>query len=69
MYELVPVGGIVIFDDIYSHADVERFWRDFRLDYKLPEVVHPIDKISAWFMKIKEVVLDPKRKRGKGHLV
>ena len=67
LYELVPVGGIVIFDDMYSHPDVKRFWHDFTSDYKLPEMVHPIDKNSAWFMKIKPVVLDPKRKRGKPH--
>ena len=63
LYEYVPVGGVVIFDDIISHADVQKFWNDFTNDYSLPEKIHPIDHASGWFTKIKPVVLDPKLKR------
>ena len=32
LYELVPVGGIVIFDDYYDHPEVRSFWGSFRRD-------------------------------------
>ena len=29
LYDLVPVGGFVIFDDIRSHPPVAQAWKDF----------------------------------------
>lgn len=37
MYEDVPVGGIVIFDDFFSHPQVKQFWIDFKSDHGLRE--------------------------------
>ena len=42
-YEKVPVGGIVIFDDVFSHAAVMRAWVDFKGDQGLPETLNRID--------------------------
>ena len=61
MYERVPVGGIVIFDDVMSHRNVMQFWNDFVRAYDMPEKLSRIDKHSAWFMKQQEVKLDPAR--------
>ena len=58
LYSLVPVGGIVIFDDILSHKGVQDFWRDFTHDYSMNEVLHAIDDHSAWFRKERAVELD-----------
>ena len=37
------VGGIVIFDDVFSHAAVMRAWLDFKSDQGLPETLNRID--------------------------
>jgi len=58
LYENVPVGGIVIFDDVQSHPNVMRLWRDFKAEQGLPEELVPIDMHSAWFRKTKQVQLD-----------
>ena len=58
MYESVPVGGIIIFDDVMSHTSVMRFWKDFKKEQGLEEDLNRIDKHSAWFRKVKDVVLD-----------
>ena len=62
MYENVPVGGIVIFDDIMSHPSVMRFWKDFKKDQDLPEDLVQIDDHSAWFRKIKAFKVDLSKK-------
>ena len=61
MYERVPVGGVVIFDDIMSHPNVMRFWKDFVGAYNLSEELIRIDKHSTWFVKQREVRLDQSR--------
>lgn len=58
LYPFVPVGGIVIFDDILSHAPVQEFWSDFTRDYSVKETLHAIDDHSAWFRKERAVALD-----------
>jgi hypothetical protein len=63
LYPLVSIGGIVIFDDVMSHAPVMRFWKDFQKDYALTETLNRIDVHSAWFRKARGVTLDPARKR------
>ncbi len=65
LYEAVPIGGAVIFDDIFSHAEVKKFWHDFSTDYKLSEKLIQIDLHSAWFVKTKNVTIDFNLKRSK----
>jgi len=50
-YEKVPVGGIIIFDDVMSHPSVMRAWKDFKQDQGLTEDLNRIDQHSAWFRK------------------
>lgn len=70
MYESVPVGGIIIFDDVMSHVSVMRFWKDFKKEQGLGEDLNRIDTHSAWFRKENDVVLDwkyfraPQKERG-----
>ena len=65
MYENVPVGGIVIFDDVYhhNHREVMQCWKDFKSDQGLPEDLVQIDSGSAWFRKRKMIQLDHPKKR------
>ncbi|EEC43105.1 macrocin o-methyltransferase domain-containing protein [Phaeodactylum tricornutum CCAP 1055/1] len=58
MYDKVPVGGYVIFDDVMSHRNVMRFWNDFKKEQGLPEDLNRIDDHSAWFRKEKNVKID-----------
>lgn len=58
LYENVPVGGIIIFDDVMSHEPVMRFWLDFKKEQGLPEELNRIDTHSAWFRKEKEIQID-----------
>lgn len=58
LYEKVPVGGFVIFDDILSHPDVMRFWLDFHKEQGLTEVLNPIDVHATWFRKEKKIKID-----------
>lgn len=51
LYEFVPVGGIIIFDDVMSHASVARFWNEFKEEQGLSEDLIRIDRHSAWFRK------------------
>ena len=63
MYESVPVGGIVIFDDIFSHESVKRCWSDFKTDHGLTEDLNRIDVHAAWFRKEIDVKIDMSRMR------
>jgi len=63
MYGKVPVGGIVIFDDVMSHKAVMRCWLDFKADHGLPEELNRIDVHSAWFRKTKDVTIDMSKMR------
>ena len=59
LYERIPVGGIIIFDDVLSHKDVMQFWTDFKQEQNIGvENLVRIDRHSAWFRKPKDVVLD-----------
>ena len=68
LYDFVPVGGIVIFDDILDHPDVKAFWRDFKADYGLTEEVFSAigdgPGGTAWFRKERLVTLDWRKQRG-----
>ena len=61
LYERVPVGGYVIFDDIMSHPAVMRFWNDFRADQGVVETLVRIDAHSAYFRKTRAVTVDMTR--------
>jgi hypothetical protein len=58
LYEKVPVGGIIIFDDVFSNGSVMRCWWDFKNEQGLPENLNRIDRHSAWFRKEKAVKLN-----------
>ena len=58
MYESVPVGGIVIFDVVSTHKDVQRFWTDFKHEQGLNEGLVPIDGNSKWFRKERAFTID-----------
>ena len=60
LYDLVPVGGVVIFDD-YTHTEAREAWDDFRKDQGFSESVTKIelpDRNGGWFVKTVEVVVD-----------
>ena len=58
LYELVPVGGFVIFDDIRSHPAVMQMWLDFQADQHVTEELTTIDIHSAYFRKKRDVKVD-----------
>jgi len=58
LYEFVPVGGFVIFDDIRSHPAVQRFWSDFKREQNIPEDFIVVDANCGYFRKTKDVKLD-----------
>lgn len=51
LYEKVPIGGIVILDDVYNHPPVMQFWEDFKNDQGIVETLYRIDGGGAWFRK------------------
>lgn len=63
LYPLVSVGGVIIFDDVMSHASVMKFWNDFKKDYKLDIKLNRIDVHSAWFIKDGDIVLNESLRR------
>lgn len=58
LYELVPIGGCVIFDDIMSHAAVQQCWADFQKDHGFTEKLVPVDRHAAYFMKTRDFKVD-----------
>ena len=58
LFPFVPVGGIVIFDDVFSHHAVMEFWNDFKKDQGVDSELVQIDRHSGWFRKEREVKLD-----------
>lgn len=58
LYPHVPVGGIIIFDDVMSHSSVEECWKDFKRDYQLSEELIQIDNQGAWFRKAKQITIN-----------
>lgn len=62
MYEDIPIGGIVIFDDVMSHPPVKQFWIDFKSEQNLPEDLNRIDTHSAWFRKRVHTKIDQSKK-------
>ena len=66
LYEKVPVGGIVIFDDVFSHPSVLQFWLDFKQDQGLTEKFNRVDRHAGWFRKERAVLLDRTKVRPLG---
>jgi len=58
LYELVPIGGIVIFDDWVSHVAIRAFWSDFCADYKIDERMNKVDQGISWFRKSRQIQID-----------
>ena len=63
LYNFVPVGGYVIFDDLFSLPDVGRVWREFRQDQNLTERIIRIDRHSGYFKKTRMVPVNFKKMR------
>lgn len=65
MYNNVPVGGIIIFDDVFhrQYKEVMQCWMDFKKDQGIPEDLVQIDEGSGWFRKRKKVEIDQSKKR------
>jgi len=61
LYERVPIGGYVIFDDVMSHRAVMRFWNDFKADQGVVETLVQIDEHSAYFRKTRAVTVNMTR--------
>ena len=70
LFDLVPVGGVVIFDDLLDHPEVKAFARDWAADYGVrEEFFSAIGKGpggTAWFRKTQQVTVDWSKKRGDG---
>ena len=70
LFDLVPVGGVVIFDDLLDHPEVKAFARDWVADYGVrEEFFSAIGKGpggTAWFRKTQQVTVDWSKKRGDG---
>lgn len=64
MWDFVPVGGYVIFDDFSgksaqrSMAQLYRCWQDFRRAHGLTEELLAIDWSSSFFRKRTDVKVD-----------
>ena len=63
LYERVPVGGYIIWDDILTHKKVKRFWADFKREQGLPEEMVRIDSDASYFRKTKDIKVDWKHFR------
>ena len=64
-WDLVPAGGIFIFDDGY-HPEVQRFWRDFCADQMVDNTIMQLIDANggAWFVKPKNKArVDKSKKR------
>ena len=57
-YESVPVGGIIIFDDLYDHVSVQQFWKDFQKDQGVDETMNRIGPGAGWFRKRKQITIN-----------
>ena len=58
LYEFVPIGGYVIFDDVRLMPRITQFWADFQQDQAFTEELVAIDAFSAYFRKTKKVTID-----------
>jgi len=58
LYEFVPVGGYVIFDDVMTHPGATKAWLEFQSTQRLQEELIQIDSESAYFQKLQEIQVD-----------
>jgi hypothetical protein len=69
LYERVPVGGIVYFDDIPSHKPCYDAWKDFNRDQKLNVTLSFAEEgDGAWFRKMTKVTVDFRFYRSHGRI-
>jgi len=62
MYPKVPVGGYIIFDDVYADpVRCGQAWTDFKVANGLPEDLTKIDDASAYFKKTVDKPIDRTR--------
>jgi hypothetical protein len=61
-YDFVPVGGVVIMDDYFSHDGARDSWADFQRDQGFSETVLHVnerwDAHGGWFIKTVHVNVD-----------
>jgi len=65
LYDFVPVGGVVIFDD-FAHIAPNQAWRDLQADQDFKESVTRMDYPDVnggWFIKTVNVKIDFSKKR------
>ena len=59
LYERVPVGGFVIFDDLLSDSRLQQMWKDFCETHGINEkVIEVTPKRTAYFRKTRAVTVD-----------
>ena len=59
MYEFVPVGGFLIFDDVgVGDHGVMRCWKDFKREQRIPDELIYVTKEAAYFRKTVERQVD-----------
>lgn len=66
LYDRVPVGGFILFDDMKSHPDVKLAWEHFMEDQGFLEEMHllpPIDTCGAWVQKTQDVAVVHSKRR------
>ena len=63
LYQFVPVGGYVIFDDLMSHPGARQAWEEFQTDQNFTETIVRLDRHSAYFKKTKPVAVDVRKMR------
>jgi hypothetical protein len=63
LFPLVPVDGVIIFDDVFDHPEVMRCWKHFKADHRLTETVEPIDGRAGYLIKRRDTYIDPSKKR------
>ena len=55
LYGFVPVGGFVIFDDVFSHKGAMQAWNEFNKDHGLPEELTRIDIYIYMYIYIQAI--------------
>jgi hypothetical protein len=62
LYPMVPIGGIIIFDDVMADPAAMQAWLDFKADNGLTEELTRVDDSSTWFRKTADIKTDPVRR-------
>merc|ERR1712186_49275 len=58
LYPQMPVGGIVIFENVLRSPEVMDVWTGFKRDYNMSEELVPVDRKGAWFRKERQFAVN-----------